>query len=111
MFERPHIKGAIFTDTMTGRYTSLGGNRYARVFANDSFFADAYSMEKNILAGQGMREFIRNFGVMDRLVCDISKEQTSKGTDFMTEFYKHRIDLYVTDPDRHNQSKVEVVKI
>ena len=46
---------------------------------------------------------------MDRLVCDRYKEQTSKGTDFMKEVQKHRIDLQATDPDRHNQSKVEGV--
>ena len=40
-------------------------------------------MEKKSLAGQGLREFITDFGIMDRLVCDESKEQTSKGTDFI----------------------------
>ena len=68
---------------MEGRYKSLGGNRYAQVFANKSFYAAAYPMEKKSLAGKLLREFIRNFGVMDRLVCDGSKDQTSNGTDFM----------------------------
>ena len=40
-------------------------------------------MDKKSLAGQGLREFIGNFGVMDRQFCDGSKEQTQKGTDFM----------------------------
>ena len=66
-------------------------------------------MEKNILAGQGPMEFIVNFGVMDRLVCNGSKVQTSKGTDFMKEIRKHGIDLHVTNPDYHNQSNVEGV--
>ena len=44
---------------------------------------------------------------MDRLVCNESKEHTLKGTDFMKEFCKNGIDLHVTDPDCHNQSKVE----
>ena len=70
MFERPHIKGMIFTDTMTGRYKLLNGNLYAQVFADDSFFDAAYPMEKKSIAGQGLREFIRNFGVMDSLVYD-----------------------------------------
>ena len=46
---------------------------------------------------------------MDRLFCDIFKEQTLKGADFMKEFHKHGIDLHVTKPDHHNQSKGEVV--
>ena len=56
-----------------------------------------------------MREFIADSGVMDRLVSDGSKEQTTEGIYFMKEVRKHRIDLHVTEPDRHNQSKVEGV--
>ena len=44
---------------------------------------------------------------MDHLFCNVSKEHTLKGTDFMKEFCKNGIDLHVTDPDCHNQSKVE----
>ena len=66
-------------------------------------------MENKSLAGQGLREFIAGFGVMNRQVCDVSKDQTSKGEDFMKEVRKHRIDLHVTNPDRQNQSKAEGV--
>ena len=83
MFKRPHIKGTIFSDTMAGHYKSLDSNRYAQVFANNYFFADSYPTEKMILAGQGLREFIGDFGVMDHLVFYGSKEQTSNGTYFM----------------------------
>ena len=55
MFERPHIKGEIFTDTMTGQYKSLDGKHYTKLFAHYYFFADPYSMEKKILAAQGLR--------------------------------------------------------
>ena len=58
-----------------------------------------------------MREFITDFGVMDCLVCDGSKEQTSKGTDFIREVRKYGMGLHVTRPYRHNQSKVEGVII
>ena len=66
-------------------------------------------MDKKSLTGQGMRELIADFRVMDRLVCGLSKEQTSKGTDFMKEVRKHGIDIHATNTDRHNQSKVEGV--
>ena len=65
-------------------------------------------MEKKILEGQVLREFIADFGGTDRLVCDRSKEQTTKGTDFMKEFRRHRIYLHATNPYCHNQYKVEV---
>ena len=109
MFERPHIKRAIFTDTMAGRYESLDSNLYVQVFANDYFFASAYPMDKKSLVEQGLRDFIVDLGFMDCLVCDTSKEQTSKGTDFMKEVRKHRIYLHVTHPDCHNKSNVEGV--
>ena len=99
MFERPHIKGEIFTDTTAGWYKSLDGNRYVQVFTDYSFFAATYPMEKKSLAGQGLREFISDFGVIDRLVCDRSKDQTSKGTGFMKELQKHRVYLHITKPD------------
>ena len=83
MFEQPRIKGGIFTETKAGWYKSLDKNCYAQVFSNDSLFAAAYTMDKKSLAGQELEEFITNFGIMDRLACNISKEHTSKGTGFM----------------------------
>ena len=62
-------------------------------------------MEKNSISGQGLREFIRNFGVIDRLVCEGSKDQTSKGTDFIKKVRKHGIDLHVSKPDHRNQKR------
>ena len=81
MFEWPCIKGEIFTYTITGRYKYLYSNRYAQVFTNNYFFDVVHPMEKKSISGQVLREFISNTGVMDRLVCDGSKEHTSKGTD------------------------------
>ena len=109
MFEWPYIQGAIFKDKMVGRYKFLDGNHYAQVFTNDSLFAAEYPMDKKILSGQGLREFIAYFGVLDRLVCDRYKDQTSKWTDFTKEVRKHGMDLHVTNPDYHNQLLVESV--
>ena len=111
MFKRPRIKRRIFTDIMTGTYKYLDRNSYAQVFSKNYLFTAAYPMEKKSLSDQGLREFIGDFGVMDRLVCNRSKEHTSKGTDFMKEVQKHRIDLHVTYSDIHNQSNVEGVII
>ena len=107
MFERPRINGAIFIVTMAVRYKYLDRNRHAQLFVNNSFFAAVKPMDKKSLPGKGLREFIKKFGFVDRLVCDKSKEQTSKGTDFMIEVRKHRIDLHVNKPDQHNQSNKE----
>ena len=109
MYERPRIKGTIFTDTMGGHYKSLDGNTYAQVFANESFFRVASPMESKSSAGQGLKQFIADYGVPEKIICDGSAEQTGKHTEFANLVRKHGIDLHHTEPSRHNLSKVEGV--
>ena len=78
MFIRPRIHGTIYTDTMNGRYKSLDGNKHAQIFANESFFATAYPMEHKSSAGQALKQFISDFGIPDKLVCDGAAEQVGK---------------------------------
>ena len=68
MLKRPRTEGKIFTETMESQYKPLDGNHYAKVFANDSLFTAAYPMDKKSLAGQGLRGFTSDFGVMELLV-------------------------------------------
>ena len=107
MYERLHIRGTIYTDTMGGWHKSLDGNKYAQVFANDSFFAVSYPMDKKSSAGQALKQFIADFGIPDQNVCDGLGEQTGKRTEFAATVRKHGIDIHLTEPNRHNQSKVE----
>ena len=78
MFIRPRICGTIYTDTMNGRYKSLDDNKHAQIFANESFFATAYPMEHKSSAGQALKQFISDFGIPDKLVCDGAAEQVGK---------------------------------
>ena len=94
---------------MNGWHKSLDGNKHAQVFANESFFAVAYPMEKKATAGQALKQFIADFGIPDQLVCDGAAEQVRKRTEFQNVVCKHDINLHVTEPHRHNQSKVEGV--
>ena len=109
MFIRLCIHGTIYTDTMNGCYKSLDGNKHAQIFATESFFATAYLMEHKSSAGQALKQFISDFGIQDKLVCDGAAEQVGKQTEFQSTVEKHAIDLHVTKPHRHNQSKVEGV--
>ena len=109
MFIRPRIRDTIYTDTMNSCYKSLDGNKHAQVFANESFFATAYPMEHKSSAGQALKQFISDFGIPDKLVCDGAAEQVGKRTEFQSTVRKHAINLHVTEPHRHNQSKVEGV--
>ena len=109
MYEQPRIHGTIYTNTMGGQHKFLDGNKHAQVFANDSFFAVSYPMDKKSSAGEALKQFIADFGVPDRIVSDGSGEQTWKRTEFTATARKHSIDIHLTEPDRHNQSKVEGV--
>ena len=64
-------------------------------------------MEKKSSAGQALKQFIAEFGVPERIICDGSGEQMGKRTEFAATVRKHDIDLHLTEPDHHNQSKVE----
>ena len=61
------------------------------------------------MRGQALKEFISDFGVPDRITCDGASEQVRKRTKFMAQVQKHHIDLSLSEPGRHNQSKVEQV--
>ena len=74
MYIRPRIRGTIYTYTMNGRYKSLAGNKHAQIFSNESFFATAYPMEHKSSAGQALKQFISDFGIPDRLVCDGTRQ-------------------------------------
>ena len=94
---------------MNGRYKSLDGNKHAQIFANESFFATAYPMEHKSSAGQALKQFIPDFGIPDKLVCDGTAKQVGKRTEFQSTEQKHAINLHVTKPHHHNQLKVEGV--
>ena len=109
MYERPRIRGVVYTDTMDGQHKSLDGNKFAQVFATNFHFSAVYPMESKGHAGEALKQFITDFGVPDRIICDGSKEQTKQSTTFMEQVRKHHIDVHTTEPNRHNQSKVEGV--
>ena len=109
MYERPRIRGIIYTDTMDGQYKSHDGNKYAQVFATEFHFPAVYPMESKGHAGDALKQFIADFGVPDKIICDGSKEQTKRRTTFMEQVRKHHIDIHATEPGRYNQSKVEGV--
>ena len=56
MYERPRIRGTIYTDTMDGQHKSLDGNKYAQVFATDFHFSAVYPMESKGLAGDALKQ-------------------------------------------------------
>ena len=84
MFIRQRICGTIYTDTMNGHNKSLDGNKNAQIFASESFFATTYPMEHKSSAGQALMQFISDFSIPDKLVCDGAAEQVGKCTEFQS---------------------------
>ena len=99
MYERPRIRGVIYTDTMDGQHKSLDGNKFAQVFATDFHFSAVYPMESKGHTGEALKQFITDFGVPDKIICDSSKEQTKRGMTFMEQVRKHHIDVHTTEPN------------
>ena len=94
---------------MHGHFKSLDGNKYAQIFATEDYFEAAYLMESKALAGDALKEFITDYGVLDKIIMDGAGEQTGKRSTFMEQVRKHHIDNHVTEPERYNQSRVEGV--
>ena len=107
VFSRKTLSGDWSTDTMDGRCKSLDGNKFAQVFANKQYFSHIYPMDKKSKAGDALKLFCQEFGVPERLTFDGSKEQTSKGTEFMKQVRTHNINYHISEPDLHNQNPVE----
>ena len=107
MYERPRLRGIVYTDTMQSHFKSLDGNKYAQIFATEDYFAAAYLMESKALAGDALKEFITDYGVPDKIIMDSAGEQTgmrSRST-FVEQVQKHHIDYHVTEPEQYNQSR------
>jgi hypothetical protein len=87
-----------YTDTLIGKYKSITNNTCAQLFANESFFAKAYPMEKKSLAGAALCQFIRDYGVPEQLTFDGSAEQVKPKTEFMKQIRDHHIDYHIIEP-------------
>ena len=83
---------------MFGKYKSLTNNTCVQIFANESFFAKAYPMERKSMAGAALRQFIKDYGVPEQLMFDGSAEQVKPKTDFMKHVRDFGIDYHITEP-------------
>ena len=109
IYELPRLPGEWFTDTVHGRTTSRDGNKYGQVFANHTYFAAIYPMDRKGKAGEALRVFCQEFGVPERLTMDGAKEQIGSNSEFMHQIRKNGIDFHVIEPERHNQNPAEGV--
>jgi len=110
MYNQRKLRGQRFyTDTLIGKYKSVTNNTCAQLFANESFFAKAYPMEKKSFAGAALRQFIRDYGVPEQLTFDGAAEQVKPKTDFMKHIRHYDIDYHIIEPHRPQQNRAETV--
>jgi hypothetical protein len=51
----------------------------------------------------------QNYGIMENLTIDGSKEQMAKGFLFMQTMKENDVKFHITEPYRHNQNRAETV--
>lgn len=110
MYNQRKLRGQCFyTDTLIGKHKSLTNNTCAQIFANESFFAKAYSVEQKSFAGSALQQFIRDYGVPEILTFDGAAEQVKLNTEFMKQVRRHDIDYHIIEPHRPQQNCAETV--
>jgi hypothetical protein len=109
IFHLPCLQGEWFTDTVFGRIKSRDGNTCGQIFANKSYFATFYPMDKKSKAGDALRVFCAEFGIPEKLVHDDAKEMTGNKTEFQKQVSKFDIKSRQSEADMHHQSPAEGV--
>ena len=61
------------------------------------------------MAGQALRQFIRDFGVPEQLTSDGASEQTGPKTEFMQNVRKYDIERHISKPHQPQQNRAELV--
>jgi hypothetical protein len=90
-----------------GRCKSMDGNRYAQVFATKDLFVTVYPMESKSMAGEGLLQFIHDYGRPEHLKFDGSREQNGRKMEFMKNVRKYSINHKITEPERPNHNFAE----
>jgi hypothetical protein len=108
-FEQNTFRSHVYSDTMDRRVVSVDGNRCGQVFATNDFFYEIYPMATKDLAGEGLKEFISDYGVPELLTFDGSKEQGKPKTGFMKQIKKHNTKYHVQEPHRSYQNAAKGV--
>ena len=79
------------------------------MFSTKDYFVDVYPIKKKSHCGDGLGEFITDYGVPLKMTFDGSKEQTLTGTEFMKKIRKYDTNYHISEPDRPNKNPAEGV--
>jgi hypothetical protein len=96
---------------MDGPCNSLDGNKSAQIFASKDLFTVLCTMESKSHTGEGLRQFMQDFGRPASLTIDGSRQQCWKKTEFMNKVHKYDIYYHITEPDSVNHNFAEYPNI
>ena len=65
----------VYTDTMDDRVASIHVNIYGQEFATKYYSVDVYPIKKKRHCGDGLSEFITNYGVPLKMTFDVLKSR------------------------------------
>ena len=111
MFEPKRIRGEMSTNTMDPRLDGLHGDTKCQVCGNKQMFAAAYPTKsgKGCDIDESLRDFIRDYGAPETMICDGAKSQTSRGSEFVARLRKNRIVPVVSNSKHPNMNPCEGV--
>ena len=107
MSQKKPLDGIWSSETMYGRKKSLDEKVYSQFFSNGTFFAEKYTMAREIDNVIALKIFIKELGFLEYLTIDDSKENISPGTEFMKIFRRNNIQVTRTEPEQTNQNPTE----
>ena len=62
-------------------------------------------MDPEKKSGDALRLSCQDFGVLDRLTFEGSKEHSKPGTEFIKQIRTHKIDYHISEADVHNKNQ------
>ena len=108
-FQKRRLSGKRYTYTFYGRHKSVDGSTVSHFFANKKMFVVSYSLISKKYAGEALKLFISQYGVLEFLTFDGAAEQCKRGTLFMKQVSLHSSKHHISERFRPNQSAVEGV--
>ena len=107
MFIVNRLRCEMATDTMDGRFKSIHGHRYCKVFVDKYLFIGAYPIHKESDCSSALDKFVQYYCAPDLIINDGLKEQSQPGTELQKLIRKYDIKNKVSEPERrnHNRSK------
>lgn len=107
-YRHKQIGGQFYADVAKAGVRSVHQEQYATIFCNDKNYTRFYPIERKSQVDDTLDQFIREVGVMDRLLTDNAPEFVGKNALFDTRCRKLNITRTFTEPHSPWQNRAEI---